>query len=219
MQEEPVLLGLACGGGTEPCPTSFSRLEAAQGDTVTCHCDIASQSSGTVWGDGLYTTDSAPCKAALHAGKLSGDQDVTMTVTHGCESYAAREKNGVKSSHWGSWSSSFYFAGGPAPECPPPGEDCPSSFPAAETELSCACPPTVVGSVWGTDLYTLDSNICAAAVHSGALTSGEGGQVTVNRVGGCAKYPGSEKNGITSSDWSAYEFSFTFPSQGAANSP
>jgi hypothetical protein len=71
------------------------------------------------------------------------------------------------------------------------------------------CPPNGSrASVWGTDVYTDDSSICTAAVHAGAITFARGGNVTIEIAGGQPSYTGSTRNGITTSNWSAYPGSF-----------
>lgn len=67
---------------------------------------------------------------------------------------------------------------------------------------------STMGSVWGTDLYTLDSTLAAAAVHAGILRPGEAGVVKVTLLAGKQSYRGSRKNGVTSSDWGSYEGSY-----------
>jgi hypothetical protein len=64
------------------------------------------------------------------------------------------------------------------------------------------------GAVWGTNIYTYDSSIGAAAVHAGAITLEEGGEVTIEMLKGAESYKGSVRNGITTSDWGPYDYSF-----------
>jgi hypothetical protein len=54
------------------------------------------------------------------------------------------------------------------------------------------------GSVWGTDTYTGDSSLAAAAVHAGAVDLGETAVVKVTVVEPLSQYFGSVRNGITS---------------------
>jgi hypothetical protein len=62
--------------------------------------------------------------------------------------------------------------------------------------------------IWGTGVYTIDSSICMAAVHSGAIPREAGGLVAVTRMPGQASYPSSTSNGVTSSAWTTYYASF-----------
>lgn len=60
------------------------------------------------------------------------------------------------------------------------------------------------GSVYGTGVYTTDSNLATAAVHSGALKVGETGVVRVTMLASPPAFASSTQNGITSSAWSVY---------------
>lgn len=75
--------------------------------------------------------------------------------------------------------------------------------------LTVYCKPTAtIPPVWGTDLYTDDSSVCAAGVHAGALKSDEGGSVTIEIRKGMDQYVGSPRNGIESFSYRAWEGSF-----------
>ena len=65
------------------------------------------------------------------------------------------------------------------------------------------------GSVWGTDVYTDDSSACAAAVHVGAITVADGGDVIVEILPGQDAYEGSTRNGIESLDYGEWTGSFS----------
>jgi hypothetical protein len=64
------------------------------------------------------------------------------------------------------------------------------------------------GSVWGSDLYTLDSHLAMVAVHAGVLKDGEAGIVKVTFAPGQSSYAGSDKNGVKSSSWGSYQLSY-----------
>jgi hypothetical protein len=66
------------------------------------------------------------------------------------------------------------------------------------------------GGVWGTGSYTTDSVVCVAAVQAGVIDANKGGTVTVQVSAGLPSYKGSTKNGVTSSDWGAFDKTFTF---------
>jgi hypothetical protein len=76
--------------------------------------------------------------------------------------------------------------------------------------MTCTCAKDPSGSVWGTDIYTTDSNVCNAAKHAGVIGS-DGGAITFKMAGGCSKYVASNTNGVSSSSWGSYEASFFFP--------
>lgn len=58
--------------------------------------------------------------------------------------------------------------------------------------------------VWGTDVYTLDSNLGAAAVHAGVVQPGHVGVVRVRVVASPPQYSGSLRNGVGSAPYGSY---------------
>lgn len=78
-------------------------------------------------------------------------------------------------------------------------------------EIVYECPAgcaDVGASVWGSEVYTSDSAVCAAAIHAGVLTD-EGGSVRVSVIDGQDSYTGSEANGITTFDYGSWDQSYT----------
>jgi hypothetical protein len=75
--------------------------------------------------------------------------------------------------------------------------------------LACA-PGGAEHSVWGSDIYTADSSICTAGVHSGLINYQQGGAVTIELRPGRTIYGCSERNGVTSSPFGSYQHSFVF---------
>lgn len=73
------------------------------------------------------------------------------------------------------------------------------------------CPPNPsksgVGMVWGTDTYSDDSSVCAAAVHAGKITFA-GGSATIEMRRGLDSYTGSIRNGVATQDWPSWHGSF-----------
>jgi len=59
-------------------------------------------------------------------------------------------------------------------------------------------------SLWGTEMYTLDSTLAAAAAHLGVLKVGQTGNVKVMILGPTVGFVGSTRNGITSSSYQTY---------------
>jgi hypothetical protein len=57
------------------------------------------------------------------------------------------------------------------------------------------------GPLWGTDVYTSDSNLGTACVHAGILKVGENGVIKVTMVTPIPVFNGSTRNGVTSSTW------------------
>ena len=96
--------------------------------------------------------------------------------------------------------------------------DCPdiaNGFEIGKT-YACACPPSSTadspaGAVYGTLVYAYDSNICAAAVHAGALKAATAGRVSVQMIDSPAVFKGTTQNGVKSEVWAtssaaAYQF-------------
>ena len=111
--------------------------------------------------------------------------------------------------------------GAPSPPGPPStaGNGKPTTWEANATTLNgkdgetftLACSPGgSVHSVWGSDIYTSDSSICTAGVHSGLITYQQGGTVTIELRPGRTIYGSSERNGVTTSYYGSYPHSFVF---------
>jgi hypothetical protein len=64
------------------------------------------------------------------------------------------------------------------------------------------------GHVWGTDIYSDDSSVGAAAVHAGLLRPGEKGLIRVILLPGQVSYSGSERHGIKSENFGQWPGSF-----------
>lgn len=82
---------------------------------------------------------------------------------------------------------------------------------AVGEEFTYDCPPADEESIdrlWGTEVYTDDSSICTAAVHVGAITLDEGGEVTIEITAGEDSYEGTEQNGVESLDYGPWGGSF-----------
>ncbi len=57
------------------------------------------------------------------------------------------------------------------------------------------------GQVWGTDTYTRDSLLGAAAVHAGLLKPGKAAVLRVRVVPPLKSYAGTTRHGVTTSDY------------------
>jgi hypothetical protein len=89
-------------------------------------------------------------------------------------------------------------------------------MPSGTDDYACECPAGFsLGTVWGSDPYTADSDICTAAQHKG-LIGPDGGLVRLIRGSGRDGYPGSTANGVQSQSWGSYESTiFLFPGKPA----
>jgi hypothetical protein len=60
------------------------------------------------------------------------------------------------------------------------------------------------GQVWGTDTYTRDSALGAAAVHAGLVKPSQSAVLRVMVVAAQSSYPGSTRNGVTTTDYAEF---------------
>jgi hypothetical protein len=109
-------------------------------------------------------------------------------------------------------------AAGPARAGTPSGaaglDPCPQSLvavPNPPTPFTCRCDarPRQGMAVWGTDVYTADSDLCRAARHAGVVAA-DGGEVTVEVIAGRDLYPGTVRNGVRSNDYGRYDLAIHF---------
>lgn len=197
---KPAVAEVQPGGSFSDLPECGS-FEAGMYE-LNCSCP-AGFTKTTIWGSGPYTGDSDICTVALHAGIIGpGGGGVLVEYARGQDDYPASTAHGVRSDSWGSYNRSMrvYPAGsggsGGLPECGVLGD--------GMDELSCVCPSGFVPfDIWGSGPYTADSDICAAAQHSGVIGPG-GGTVTAFRRPGLDAYPESIANGIRSTSWGGY---------------
>lgn len=76
-------------------------------------------------------------------------------------------------------------------------------------DFDCPGPaPEDLRNVWGSDPYTDDSSVCAAAVHAGVITTEDGGGVTIEVLGEQESYDASTANGVTTFDYGSWPGSF-----------
>jgi hypothetical protein len=66
------------------------------------------------------------------------------------------------------------------------------------------------GTIWGTDVYTADSQLATAAVHAGVLQPGVNGVVKVKLVNPPAEFRGTGRNGVDSSAFGNYPKAYQF---------
>jgi hypothetical protein len=74
--------------------------------------------------------------------------------------------------------------------------------------FSCHSGGSASTAIWGTDLYTDDTSICTAAVHTGHITTQSGGVVTIEIRPGAASYRASTRYGVTSKAYGGWHGSF-----------
>ena len=199
--------------------TNAASLNGTDGKTFTLACSPGG-AAHSVWGSDIYTADSSICTAAVHSGLITSQQGgaVTIELRPGRTIYGCSERNGVTTSPFGSYQQSFVFKTPNTETIVRAAEDQTSvlwntsasmiAFEAGKT-FKFKCPSGGQESaVWGTEIYTLDSSICNAAVHAGKLASESGGAVTIELRPGESAYKGSTRNGIKSNDYGQYGSSF-----------
>lgn len=82
--------------------------------------------------------------------------------------------------------------------------------------IRCTCPaPTGRRSVWGSERYTADSDVCRAAIHAGAVPAA-GGEVTIAVAEGCPIFRGTPKNGVQSVHFGPFGRTFHFAKEAPA---
>jgi len=169
-------------------PADLSGYRTRVGETISFV--VEGSTSGSVWGDGVYSAASSLAAAAVHAGAVSNGRlgCVAVTMLPGQDSYRGSTSHDVTSREFGPNTSSYRVARA---------ESC-------TVEVT----GTTTGDVWGTDVYTDDSSIAAAAVHAGVLKAGERGSVKITILPGRDRYEASERNGVKSEAFAKYEGSF-----------
>lgn len=203
--------GVAAPSRPQPDPGTLFNHADAVGQTL--QFAVVGSTMGTIWGDGVYTSDSVLAVAAVHAGLLEPGESgvVSVEVIAGLPAYASAERNGVVSRSYGAWDVAYRFAGvtgvNSGTILPDPGDL--SGYRGQQgTILTFEVTGDAAGSVWGNEVYTDDSQLSAAVVHAGVLQPGETGLVQVEILPGQESYEGAEQNGVTSGTYGSWDGSF-----------
>jgi hypothetical protein len=202
--------------------TNVEAIEPGPPSTFVAMCPLGGSTPGSLWGTDTYTSDSAICLAAAHAGVLSraAGGAVVVEIVPGLEEYVGTLRNGITSNSYQAWHTSFRFPQAPAAKTPEAGvhqfqgdwysQARQVKAPVgARVRLECAA-GGAGGSVWGTDVYTDDSSICEAAVHAGVIKRAAGGVVHFDMLGAQPSFRGSERNGVSTMEYPAWPGSFRF---------
>jgi hypothetical protein len=159
-----------------------------------------------VWGTGTYTDDSAIETAAVHTGMLRKGQTgiVKVRILPGQDLFKGTTQHGVQSATFGRHEGSFVFTAVNATVT-----NRSSSMATLRDLVGHSITLPVVGvistSVWGSDIYTDNSSVAAAAVHSGLVQVGEFGWVKVVLMPPQPRFDGSPRNGINSRSIETWE--------------
>lgn len=199
-------------------PGDLDGYDAYQGQTF--HFMVLGESEGGVWGTDIYTLDSRVAAAAVHAGivKPGEKKEAAILMLPGQTTYRGSARHGVTTSNYGEYRASYRFLQ-PGEAEPDPGDgrhplvtpDNVRTFkPRVGETLLFKVTGASEGGVWGTTVYSADSNLAAAAVHAGMVRPGETANLRVTILPGQKQYRASESNGITSAGYGEYDLSFRF---------
>lgn len=194
--------------------TSAAHLRNKLDQDSVFECPARGQ-LGPVWGSGVYSDESSVCSAAVHAGVINANQGGTVTIrTRPAQTaYAGSERNGVITQESGSGQGSFVFLSSEMPIDEPIGWEYGVSDLRGRLDQSFTftCMPNgTIHNVWGSDLYTDDSSVCSAAVHSGLINTREGGTVSVRMISGQGAYTGTSRNGVSTIGYGNWHGSYIF---------
>jgi hypothetical protein len=176
--------------------------------------EIVGGTEGSIWGTDIYTDDSHIATAAVHAGLVKPGERATVTVTivESPEEHVASERNGVKSSTWGPYSSSYILTKKSQAVRSRTRPAAPTTARGFSGKLGRRFDIEVIGQtdggVWGSDVYTDDSHIATAAVHAGLVKPGEQAIVTLTIVESPEQHRGTTRNGVTTRDYGSFNSSF-----------
>lgn len=172
-------------------------------------------SGGRIYGSDIYTTGSHLGMTSVHSGALKKGETgiVKVTLLGRQDSYAGTTRNGIRSVAYGNYGSSFKVERVPvdSPIYKALIED-PGTLHAYRGKVGKTLKFEVTGSskgtIYGTDIYTDDSDLSTAAVHAGILKEGEKGIVLVTILEGKSRYKSSLQHGVTSKQWDGWVGSY-----------
>ncbi len=182
-------------------------------DNQVINVEVTGSTVGTIWGDGVYTDDSPVAVAAVHAGVLREGESgvVAVTIRPGRDRYAGSVQNGVTSSAYDGFPGSYEVKKSDIALAAPRLAPAPalSSLRGHVGEvLYIELTGSTTGVVWGSDVYTDDSSLAAAAVHAGVLKDGESGIVKITIAPADDAYTGSTRNGVETQNFGEWGGSF-----------
>ena len=172
---------------------------------------ITGKTGQHVWGTNIYTDDSNLAVAAVHAGVIRTGETkiIDIEILPGQLSYQGSRQNGITSQSFGAWAGSYLLID--------------ATHTSARTVItlntwrqrvgqifSFVITGSISGCVWGTDIYTDDSDLTVAAVHAGVVNTGETKVVTVKILPGQTRYEGTNRNGVISLSYDIWKGSYSF---------
>jgi len=220
------------GGGGEPaiaggtveagCTFSGRDLKGEPGTELEVSCP-ANCTEGNAWGTRTYYYDSSVCRAGIHSGAIPMSGGIVeVRIETGRPAYRGSKQHRIESRDWGQGNGSFTVLNGKADEAAAAEDDGPQVVEAGcsyrgnevvgdvGTHVVVSCPAGCLekaGGIWGTGVYTADTGVCLAGIHSGIITD-KGGEVGITIEKGRPAYRGSTQHGIQSNDFGNYGKSF-----------
>lgn len=172
---------------------------------------ITGSKEGSAWGTDVYSDDSDLAVAAVHAGVVNPNERkmIIVQICPGQSIYQGSARNGVTTSSFGAWEGSYSFPENPGTPATIVPNLATYRDKVGET-FSFTITGDTEGSVWGTDVYTDDSNLAVAAVHAGIVNEGESKLVAIQMLPGLFAYQGGTRNGVTTSSYAEWDGSFFF---------
>jgi hypothetical protein len=200
---------------TTTAPATGVDLTAHRGRTGPLSFEITGATTGKVYGiAGVYTDHSHLATAAVHAGILQAGERSTVWVEMlpGRDRYRGSHPtlpvNGVVSREHGAWPGSFRFVR-TIPWAP-------DSLLAAQYRLELGSTfvfrvrGATTGTIWGTGVYTDNTHVGTAAVHSGLLKPGEVKVLKIIMLRGRNNFASTTANGVTSDKYDFFPYAYTF---------
>ena len=91
----------------QPDPGNLTNFQNDVGKTY--YFRVTGAVNGTVWGTGVYTSDSPLATAVVHAGVLKVGQTgvVKVTIVPAQDAYQGSTQNGVTTSEYGPWPGAY----------------------------------------------------------------------------------------------------------------
>jgi beta-lactamase regulating signal transducer with metallopeptidase domain len=242
------LLNYRTAPAAQPDPGNLQGFRDRIGQSFSFQV-TGSTDAGTIWGgaNGEYTDDSPLATAAVHAGLLEPGKPgiVRVTILPGQDSYTGSTAHGVTSQSYGNYGGTYRFDRDArllwerrSAVDFTPYEEVLRTYGAqlgwlkktnrdarlgggggTDGAYNTSVTGTTDGTVWGTDVYTDDSTLGAAAVHAGLLKDGERATLRIVPLPGRDHYDSSTRNGVTSQPWGQWGGSIRLEHAAAGSPP
>ncbi|MEZ6056037.1 MAG: LCCL domain-containing protein [Planctomycetaceae bacterium] len=164
--------------------------------------EVTGSTSGSVWGSGPYTDDSSLAAAAVHSGHLAVGEKrvVAFRVLPDAGTYQGSTAHDITTMDYAGYLGAFEILGAAIRE-----EDFSATGQPKGTEtVDVFVTGRTSGFVWGSSVYTNDSDLGTAAVHAGLLKPGESAIIQVELLSGRESYDSTTQNGISTRPYGSW---------------